>query len=149
VGLTEELAAIARAASATARVGEELAAVIPAEPSAGERVYLCAFAAPDGTTTWLALDRAGTAIAGRRLVRDAVSIAALCEVAEDAVGADGKPPRLASPSYLEELGTAARRLEAAMGEPGRSPFAEAMRLAVDSVEELCRDVEAGYRGPLS
>jgi hypothetical protein len=35
------------------------------------------------------------------------------------------PPRLASPLYLDELGSATRRLEQALGDIGASPFAQA------------------------
>ena len=50
--------------------------MIPAEPAAGLRVYLCAFERGDGKS-WLALDRDGRPLHDRALVRDAVSIAAI------------------------------------------------------------------------
>ena len=80
--LEEELERIAQAAAAFALTGEDVAAVIPAEPASGIRVYLCAFTVGD-ERSWLVLDAAGGPIDDRALVRDAVSIAALCELAEE------------------------------------------------------------------
>jgi hypothetical protein len=54
-------------------------------------------------------------------------------------------PRLASLGYLEAVGTAAAKLERALGEIGASPFAAAMRSGTGAVEELARDVERNYK----
>jgi hypothetical protein len=74
------------------------------------------------------------------------------EEAEEAAlaleAAVGAPPHLASPAYLDEIGAAARRLEAALGTNGASPFAEAMKQGVGAVEALATDVESGYKRPL-
>ena len=43
---------------------------------------------------------------------------------------------------------ATRRLEQALGEGPGSPFVEAMKPASAVVEELEREVEAGYKGEL-
>jgi hypothetical protein len=59
--------------------------VVPIEPSPGERVYLCAFHG-NGERRWLALDPEGAALHDRRLLRAAVSVAALCELAEESAG---------------------------------------------------------------
>ena len=183
VGLSEDLDGIAEAAGAFAEAGEEVAAVIATEPSDGTRVYLCAYQREEEATGWLALDADGRPVGDRRLVREAVSIASLCEVADDvAAGGDvqqlrahlaslrateapegieqaeeaalalervlATPPRLATPAYLDGVGFAARRLEQALGENAGSPFAEAMKYAVASVEELKLEVEAKYKRPL-
>jgi hypothetical protein len=58
-------------------------------------------------------------------------------------------PRLASTDYLDRLGTAARRLEQALGDDAGSPFAAAMQQALPAVEELAADVERTYKGPLA
>jgi hypothetical protein len=182
VGLSEELERIAEVAFTHAGPGEELAAVIPAEPAAGARVYLCAYRRGE-ENAWFALDAEARPIRDRTLVRDAVSIAAMCEVAgETAGGGDldalrselrslrltespegieeaeaaalelervlGAPPRLATPAFLDDVGFATRRLEQALGDIARSPFAEAMKQAVGSIEELKLEVEAAYKGPL-
>ena len=83
--LEEELSAAHEAAQAHAEDGEALVAVIPTEPGRGARVYLCAYARDDDRS-WLALDGGGHPIADRVLVRDAVSIAAMCELAEESAG---------------------------------------------------------------
>jgi hypothetical protein len=57
----------------------------------------------------------------------------------------GSPPRLAEPAYLDRVGTATRRLEEALGPAGGSPFAEAMKSGLGTVEELAHDVEASYK----
>jgi hypothetical protein len=85
VSLVEEIGAAIEAASAFAEDGEELLGVIPAEPARGARVYLCAYGRGD-EQRWLALDAATRPIADRVLIREAVSIAALCELAEESAG---------------------------------------------------------------
>jgi hypothetical protein len=60
----------------------------------------------------------------------------------------GAPPRLAEPAFLDRVGTAARRLEQALGPSTGSPFAEAMKQGMASVEEFVRDVETNYRATL-
>jgi hypothetical protein len=60
----------------------------------------------------------------------------------------GAPPRVAEPTYLDRVGAATRRLEQALGDASASPFAEAMKRGMASVEELERDVLANYRLPL-
>ena len=85
----DELTAIATQAAPFAAPGEELAAVLAAEPATGERLYVCAFAGADGARTWLVLDAGGAPVDRRTEVRDAVAIAALCELAgETAAGGD-------------------------------------------------------------
>jgi len=143
VSLGDELEAIAKTALTHAADGEELAAVIPAEPAEGVRIYLCAFAA-DGARSWLALHSDGQPVLDRSVLADAVSIAALCELAEDSVGELDEveePPRLASPAYLDTIGAAARRLEQGPG----SLFAEAMKQGSVAVEGLTVEVESTYK----
>ena len=84
VSLAEEIAAVRNAADAFVEGGEELVGIVPAEPG-GRRVYLCAYGL-DGERRWLALDPAGEPVGDRRLVREAVSIAAMCELAEESAG---------------------------------------------------------------
>jgi hypothetical protein len=128
----------------------------------------------------VALDAEGEPLASRTAVRDAVSIAALCELAEEtAAGGDlerlradlvtlrltenppgieeaeaaalelervlGAPPRLATPSYLDAVGAATRRLEQTLGDGGASPFATALEQGRVAVEELAAEVEGRYK----
>ncbi len=101
-------------------------AVLAAEPHAGERVYVCAFEEADGGRTWLAVDRDGESISERQRVRDAVSIVALCELAEEiAAGGDLDELRsqlaalrvTESPAGIEEAEEAALALQRVLGAP--------------------------------
>ncbi len=134
--LDQELRRIAERAVTYCRDGEELAGIIPAEPRQG-RLYVCAFR--DGEeTSWLVLDADGVTVEDRSLVNDAVSIAALCEVAEDVVGLGPGEPRVASPELLDELGAAAG-----------PDIAAAVRSTNETVVELLADVQRRYKVPLS
>jgi hypothetical protein len=178
VALSNDLRRAADVAVRYADEGEELSGIIPAEPAPGVRLYVCAFSLDD-ERTWLVLDDGGRPVASRSLVRDAVTISALCELAEEAAaGGDldelssqlvalrlteapagieeaeeavralqrtiGDGSHVATPGRLDELGQASRRLELALG-TGASPFAEAMKAAMASVEALGADVERNYK----
>lgn len=90
MALADELARIAAVVEAEAKPGERLAAVLATEPHQGRRVYLCTFAeSADGDEerrSWLAVDERGVGVDDRQLVRDAVSILASCELAEENAG---------------------------------------------------------------
>lgn len=89
VALDDDLRRIAAAAAAFATGTEAVEGVLPAEAHGGERIYVCAFAGLQEERSWLALDAVGRPVQRRATVRDAVSIAALCEFAEEtAVGGD-------------------------------------------------------------
>jgi hypothetical protein len=60
----------------------------------------------------------------------------------------GDPPQLATPARLDEIGVATRRLEQELDPGGASPFAAALKAAQGAVQELQREVEAGYLVPL-
>jgi hypothetical protein len=134
VALSDDVSRIAEAAAGYAVAGEEVAAVIPVEPSTGERLYLCAFVTADGSQAWLALDDDGAPVTNRTRVRDAASIAALVEVAEETVATpDEEEPRVASPSYLDSIGAAA------------GDVTGALQSALPAIDELTRDVELNYK----
>lgn len=82
--VAEEVGRIASAAAAFAEPGEELSGVLVAE-TLGRRVYLCAYESSEGRA-WLALGDDAQPLTDRRLVREAASLAALCEVAEESAG---------------------------------------------------------------
>src|SRR5919199_2175544 len=180
MSLREELERVAEPARRFAAPGETLAGILSAEPEPGARVYLCAFVDEAGERSWVALDAEGEPITSRAAVREAVSIAALCELAEEtAAGGDverlradlvtlrvtesppgieeaeaaalelervlGSPPRLATPSYLDAVGVATRRLEETLGNGSSSPFAAALKEGRAAVEELAAEVEARYK----
>jgi hypothetical protein len=135
--LDRDLRRIAEAAARHAAEGEEVAGIVPAEPASGLRLYVCAYGA-EAETSWLVLDATGVPVSDRELIRDAVSIAALCEVAEEAAGVEPDSARVASPALLDELGADAG-----------PEVAAAVKGAAGTVEELVTDVELGYKQPLS
>jgi hypothetical protein len=131
VGLSDDVARIASVARQYAAAGETVTAVLATEPGGGERVYLCAFEDGDGTRSWIVLDDTGTPVTDRKLVRDATSIAALAEIAEEALdGDEAKELRVASPAHLDALGAEA---------------VPALQSALPAVEELAKDVESNYK----
>jgi len=122
VSLADDLEAIACVARKRADAGETLAGILATEASPGERVYLCAYDAEAGRR-WLALDGSGAPVTERGVVRDAASIAALCEVAEEAAAGgdlDDLLSRLVAlrmteaPAGIEEAEEAARALQRAI-----------------------------------
>jgi hypothetical protein len=125
--LVQELERIAGLAGAQAEAGETLAGVLAAEAEPGERVYLCAFVRGE-ERSWLALDAAGEPVVDRARVRDAVSILALCELAEETAGGGDLGELRAqlvalrvteNPPGIDEAEEAALALEAVVGAPPR------------------------------
>lgn len=182
MSLQEDLQRIAEAARSFAGDGEVLAGILAAEPTAGGRVYLCAFLAGE-EMSWLALSDGGEQVTSRERLRETVSLVALSEIAEESAGGGeldelrsklvalrltenppgideaeeavlalqrtiGVPPRIATPTYLDEVGAATKRLEEALGDPGSSPFAEAMKASAGAVQAFTADVEANYKTQL-
>jgi hypothetical protein len=99
--VAEDVERIAVAAAGFAEPGEELTGVLVAE-TLGRRVYLCAFESAGGHA-WLALGPDAQPLTEGRLVREAASLAALCEVAEESAGG----------GHLEELRARLAELRAA------------------------------------
>jgi hypothetical protein len=100
VTVAEDVARIASAAAGFAAPGEELAGVLVAE-TLGRRVYLCVFESADGRC-WLALDDDAAPLTEGRLAREAASLAALCEVAEESAGGGDLPELRARLAELRE-----------------------------------------------
>lgn len=180
MALEDDLARAREAAGAHAESGEQVVGVVPTEPG-GDRVYLCAYGRADGRERWwLALDGDCRPLADRTLVREAVSLAAMCELAEEsAAGGDlgelrarlvelrltenpegvedaelaaaelqetiAAAPRVASLDYLNAIGSAAARLERALGQAGGSPFAEAMKTGLAVADALAAEVVRQYK----
>lgn len=180
--LQGELERAAQAAGPFAADGEELAGVLAAEPPTGGRVYLCAFRNGE-VVSWLALDEAGNPVTTRERLREAATLVALVEIAEESAGGGeldelrsklvalrltenppgldeaeeavvhlqeilGGTPRLATTRYLDDIGVATKRLEEALGGPGSSPFAEAMKASAGAVQAFSADVEENYKAQL-
>ena len=100
-------------------------AVLPAEAHPGERIYVCAFEDAGGRA-WLAVDRDGEPVPERQRVRDAVSILALCELAEEtAAGGDLDELRsqlaalrvTENPAGIDEAEDAVAALQRVLGAP--------------------------------
>jgi hypothetical protein len=117
MAVADDVARLRDAAAAFAAPGEEVGGVLVAE-TLGRRVYLCAFESA-ASRTWLALDDDAQPVTDRRLVREAASLAALCEVAEESAGGGHLPElraRLAelreteAPAGIEEAEAAAAAL---------------------------------------
>ena len=100
MSVAEDVGHIASAAAAFAEPGEDLAGVLATE-TLGRRVYLCAFESAEGRA-WLALDADAEPVTEGRLVREAASLAALCEVAEESAGGGHLPELRARLAELRE-----------------------------------------------
>jgi hypothetical protein len=129
VTLEEEIRGAAEAAAAFASPDERVVAVLAAEPSDGKRIYICSYDNA-GERAWLALDADNQPVSSRSVVREAVSLVALCEIAEEAAAVEVELPRLASVAYLEAIGTP---------EVGAS---------LQAVDALLHDVETAYKQEL-
>ena len=127
MSLGDEIERAAGAAAAFAAPGEQLAGVVPVEPAPGLRVYLCGFSRDD-ETSWLVLDDGGQPVRERRLVRNAASIAVLCELADE-TAAGGDLDELhaqlvalritENPAGIDEAEDAVLALQATIGVPPR------------------------------
>jgi hypothetical protein len=132
-----------------ARTGAD--AVLAAEPRPGDRVYVCAFEEADGGRTWLAFDEAVEPVTDRQRVRNAVSIVALCELAEETAGGgdiDELRSQLAAlrltedPPGIEEADEAALELQRVLGAP--PTLATPQRL--DEIGAATRKLEVALGG---
>lgn len=148
--LEAELERIAEAA------GEDVAAVIPTEPEPGRRIYLCAFATEP--RSWLAFDAGGEVVTERSVVRAAVSVAALAELAEESAGG-GKLEELRhelvslrvteAPEGIEEAEEAALALERVIAPAPRvaSPqYLDAIGFAARRLEQALGDIQSSPFG---
>jgi hypothetical protein len=146
VGLPEELERIAAAAAAHGGDGETLTGVIATETLGGDRIYLCSFER-NGSHSWIALDVDAAPVAREAVVREAASIAALCEVAEETAGG-GDLEELRStlvslrlteaPDGIEEAEAAALELERTIGMTPRvasAAFLDAVGAAARRLEQ--------------
>jgi hypothetical protein len=95
-----ELEQIAAAAGAHGAV----TGVLAAESASGVRTYLVAFGEEDARE-WLLVDAEARALDERARVREVASLVAMCELAAELTGQPDEP-RVASPWYLDEVGTA-------------------------------------------
>jgi hypothetical protein len=145
MGLSDELAAVATAAAELADEGERVAGVLAVETVRGDRLYLCSFEEGE-RRTWLLIDDAGARIREREVVREAASVAAFCEVAEETAGG-GRLEELRAelvrlrlteaPEGIEEAEAAALSLEQTIEPPPRVASAAYL----DRIGEATRRLE--------
>jgi hypothetical protein len=155
--LGAQLEGIAARAAGHAEGQEVVAAVIPAESSLG-RVYLCAYRRRDDETTWLLLDTDGEPVVERAAVRDAASLVALVELAEDSAGGgelDELRSRLVglrlteNPPGLEDAIAAVDELERTVGAPPRIASAEHLERVGAAVRKLEDALGSGPGSPFA
>ena len=120
--VAEDVERIASAAAEFMEAEEELAGVLVAE-TLGRRVYLCAFESAEDRA-WLALGDDAEPLTERRLVTEAASLSALCEVAEESAGG-GHLPELRA--RLAELREAANPEGIAEAEAAAAALAETLK----------------------
>jgi hypothetical protein len=146
VSLTADLEWIAEPAASFAETKETLVGIVPTEPAAGLRLYLCAYQWSSGETSWLVLDGEGQPVVQRSLVRDTASIAALSELAEEAAGGgdlEDLRARLAelrateNAEGIDEAEAAVHELQAVLG----SPPVLATPARLDAIGEATRRLE--------
>jgi hypothetical protein len=156
MAVADDVARIAGAAAAFAGPGEELAGVLVAE-TLGRRVYLCAFESAHGRA-WLGLGDDAQPLDELRLVREAASLSALCEVAEESAGGGHLPElraRLAelretdNPAGIDEAEAAAASLaETLQPEPrvASGAYLDAIGSASRRLEQTLGDSDASPFG---
>jgi hypothetical protein len=145
--LGDDLDRIAVAAAEFAAPGERVVGILAAEPLDSGRVYLCAYESDSGEQSWLALDDLGAPVESRRVVRDAASLAALCEVAEETAGGGDLADLRATlaelrereaPEGIEEAEEAALALEQTLEEEprlARTSYLDALGVASRRLEK--------------
>ena len=155
--LREELEQIAGAAAEHASAGEDLAGVMAAESGSG-RVYLAAYREGDAATGWLLLDAKGAPVDDRERVREAASLIALNEVAEDSAGGgelDELRSRLVglrlteNPAGLDEAIAAVDELERTIGTPPRVASTEHLERIGAAVRKLEDALGSGPGSPFA
>ncbi|HXG77201.1 MAG TPA: hypothetical protein VNJ53_11565 [Gaiellaceae bacterium] len=157
MGLADELERVAGLATAHLEPGDAVAGVLAAEAAPGERVYLCAVNGADGFRSWLALRADGEPVTSRVVLREAVSIAALCEVAVDAVGGgdvEGLLVRLREArerdgAQTEAAEQAALVLREVVGEPPQLATPERLDAIGTAVRRLERELDASAASPFA
>jgi len=110
-------------------------------------IALCELAAE--TAAGGDLDELRSQLAALRVTEDPPGIEEAEEASLELQHVLGAPPMLATPARLDEIGSATRKLEVALGSAVHgSPFAEAMKGAGDVIEALFGEVERSYRTDL-
>jgi hypothetical protein len=119
---------------------------------------VCAFADRAQARTWLVLDNAAQPVRSRVLVRDAISVAALCEVAEEVAGG-GKLDELRGqlaelrqterPEGIDEAEEAVAALAALLAERPRTATPEYLDAIGSATRRLERALGADTESPFA
>jgi hypothetical protein len=133
VAFHDELERVAAAAEGFASEGERVSGILAAEPPNQSRIYLCAYTSAHGSS-WLAFDADAAPVSSRTLVRDAVQLAALCEVAEESAGGGD----------LAALRERLRELREQEAPEGIEAAEEAARLLAETIEAAPRLATTAY-----
>jgi hypothetical protein len=158
VALADELEGIGTLAAAHAGPADAVSGIIAAEPTAGQRVYLCSFDDADGRRSWLAIRDDGTAVTNRVELRGAVSIAAVCEVAVDAAGGGDLEALIArlgeireheAPAGIEDAEEAARALRNVLGDPPQLASPARLDEIGAAVRRLERELDSNASSPFA
>ncbi|MGI8973990.1 MAG: hypothetical protein ACR2HI_07415 [Gaiella sp.] len=133
-------------------------AILAAEAASGFRAYVCAFVEPDGATSWVVLDATGSPVRDRRDARDAVAIAALCELAEEAafpgeldeLRAQLVALRIAeAPEGIEEAEAAALALQRVLASPPQLATPARLDAIGSAAQRLERALDPSVPSPFS
>jgi hypothetical protein len=158
VSLADDLERIAGLAAAHAEPGDAVSGILATEPSPGERVYVCSFDGADGYRSWLAVRDDGSPVARRADLREAVSIAALCEVAAEAAAGGNAAELVArleevrqrdAPDGIEAAIAAARTVAEVVGEPPQLATPDRLDAIGTATRELERELDPVARSPFS
>jgi hypothetical protein len=133
VTLLAQLEAARDAASELAGEGEEVVAVLAAEPGSDALVFVCAYEG-GGELSYLGLDPTHRPVTDLRLVREAVTVVALAERAEE----------VSTATVGDELRAGFARAAQALRASGREPEAAAADAVIARLDALA-DVVAGPR----
>jgi phosphoenolpyruvate carboxylase len=134
MALADDLERIAQAAAAFAAPEERVSGILVAEPLDLGRVYLCAYETEEGRHSWLGLDDGGRPVASARAIREATSLAALCEVAEESAGG----------GHLAELAARLAELRETEAPEGIEEAIESARALAETLEEAPRLATTAY-----
>ena len=158
MALADELEMMIGHATGYAGGAGVVSAVIPTEPAGGRRVFLCAVDGADGYRSWIALDGEGAPLRDRRELRDAVGIAALCEVAVDAA-AGGDVDELISrlselrereaPEGIEDAEAAALELRDVVGVPPQVASPKRLDAIGAAARRLERELDSTSGSPFT
>lgn len=156
--LPEELDRVVGLATKHVWGGDVVSGIVASEPRAGERVYLVSVDGADGLRSWIAIRADGEPVTSRRELREAVSIAALCEVAADAAGGGdldalvaslAELRRTESPPGIEDAEEAARALRVVLADAPRVATPERLDEIGAATRRLERELDPAAPSPFS